>query len=169
MAPEYAIDGVFSMKSDVFSYGVLVLETVSGKRNRGFCHPDHRHNLVGHVSSDINLLLTSRTTPNRLVSLVQAWRLFTEDRSLELLDELVESYNTAEVLRSIHVALLCVQQCPEERPSMSVVILMLGSDNELPLPKEPGFFNERKLVQEHTPSHLLHSPNEITMTLLSPR
>ncbi|KAI6690442.1 hypothetical protein NL676_027270 [Syzygium grande] len=68
----------------------------------------------------------------------KAWRLFTEDRSIELLDELVESYNTAEVLRSIHIALLCVQQCPEERPSMSLVILMLGSDNELPLPKEPG-------------------------------
>ncbi|KAI6690439.1 hypothetical protein NL676_027267 [Syzygium grande] len=68
----------------------------------------------------------------------KAWRLFTEDRSMELLDELVESYNAAAVLRSIHVALLCVQQFPEDRPSMSAVILMLGSDNELPLPKEPG-------------------------------
>ncbi|KAK3427067.1 hypothetical protein EUGRSUZ_F03371 [Eucalyptus grandis] len=146
MSPEYAIDGVFSVKLDVFSYGVLVLETVSGKRNRGFRHPDHCHNLVGH-----------------------AWRLFTEDRSMEQLDELVESYNAAEVLRSIHVALLCVQQCPEDRPSMSAVILMLGSADELPLPKEPGFYNERKLPPEHTFSHPVHSPNEITMTLLSPR
>jgi serine/threonine protein kinase len=51
MAPEYAVDGIFSMKSDVFSYGVLVLETVSGKRNRGFFHPGHHLNLLGHVSS----------------------------------------------------------------------------------------------------------------------
>ena len=50
MSPEYAIDGVFSVKSDIFSFGVLVLEIVSGKRNRGFCHTDHNHNLLGHVS-----------------------------------------------------------------------------------------------------------------------
>ena len=50
MSPEYAIDGLFSVKSDVFSFGVLVLEIVSGKRNRGFYHADHRHNLIGHVS-----------------------------------------------------------------------------------------------------------------------
>ncbi|GFQ05760.1 g-type lectin s-receptor-like serine/threonine-protein kinase at4g27290 [Phtheirospermum japonicum] len=40
MSPEYAIDGLFSVKSDVFSFGVLVLEVVSGKRNRGFSHRD---------------------------------------------------------------------------------------------------------------------------------
>lgn len=50
MSPEYQIDGIFSVKSDVFSYGVLVLEIVSGKRNRGYFHPDHYHNLLGHVS-----------------------------------------------------------------------------------------------------------------------
>jgi len=49
MPPEYAIDGVFSVKSDVFSFGVLVLEIVSGKTNRGFIHPDHHHSLLGHV------------------------------------------------------------------------------------------------------------------------
>lgn len=49
MSPEYAIDGVFSIKSDVFSFGVLVLEIVSGRRNRGFSHPDHNLNLLGHV------------------------------------------------------------------------------------------------------------------------
>ncbi|XVF04041.1 hypothetical protein REPUB_Repub05bG0046600 [Reevesia pubescens] len=49
MSPEYAIDGVYSIKSDVFSFGVLLLEMISGKRNRGFSHPDHQLNLVGHV------------------------------------------------------------------------------------------------------------------------
>lgn len=50
MSPEYAVDGLFSVKSDVFSFGVLLLEIVSGKRNRGFSHRDHHLNLIGHVS-----------------------------------------------------------------------------------------------------------------------
>ena len=50
MSPEYAIDGVFSVKSDVLSLWVLVLEIVSSKRNRRFYHPDHDLNLLGHVS-----------------------------------------------------------------------------------------------------------------------
>lgn len=52
MPPEYAVDGLFSIKSDVFSFGVLVLEIVSGKKNRGFFHPEHSHNLVGHVRKE---------------------------------------------------------------------------------------------------------------------
>ena len=49
MSPEYAIDGKFSVKSDVFSFGVLLLEIVSGKKNRKFSDPGHYHNLLGHV------------------------------------------------------------------------------------------------------------------------
>lgn len=51
MPPEYAVDGKFSIKSDIFSFGVVLLEIISGRRNRGFSHPDHHHNLLGHVSS----------------------------------------------------------------------------------------------------------------------
>ena len=51
MAPEYAIDGLFSVKSDVFSFGILLLEILSGKKNRGFIHPGQSLNLVAHVSS----------------------------------------------------------------------------------------------------------------------
>lgn len=54
MSPEYAIDGIFSTKSDVFSFGVLVLEIVSGKRNRQFHHPGHDLNLLGHVSHQLS-------------------------------------------------------------------------------------------------------------------
>ena len=49
MSPEYATEGLYSTKLDVFSFGVLVLEIVTGKRNRGFFHPDHGYNLLGHV------------------------------------------------------------------------------------------------------------------------
>ena len=51
MSPEYAIDGQYSLKSDVFSFGVILLEIVSGKKNRGFFHPGHKLNLIGHVST----------------------------------------------------------------------------------------------------------------------
>ncbi|PON53026.1 LOW QUALITY PROTEIN: Tyrosine-protein kinase [Parasponia andersonii] len=49
MSPEYAVDGKFSMKSDVFSFGVLLLEIMSGKRNRRFSYLDHNHNFLGHA------------------------------------------------------------------------------------------------------------------------
>jgi serine/threonine protein kinase len=50
ISPEYANYGLYSVKSDIFSFGVLVLEIVSGNKNRGFSHPDHHLNLLGHVS-----------------------------------------------------------------------------------------------------------------------
>lgn len=50
MVPEYAADGIFSVKSDVFSFGILVPEIISGRRNKGFYHPDHNNNLIGNAS-----------------------------------------------------------------------------------------------------------------------
>ncbi|GMP52718.1 hypothetical protein CsSME_00018428 [Camellia sinensis var. sinensis] len=149
MSPEYAIDGLFSVKSDVFSFGVLVLEIVSGKKNRGFYHPRHRLNLLGH-----------------------AWRLYEEGKSLELIDEaLWDSCYQIEMLRSIHVGLLCVQESPEDRPSMSSVVLMLGSDAALPQAKQPGFFTARNVPQTSSWSskETTTRGNEITSTTLSGR
>ncbi|KAI8009067.1 G-type lectin S-receptor-like serine/threonine-protein kinase [Camellia lanceoleosa] len=149
MSPEYAIDGLFSIKSDVFSFGVLVLEIISGKKNRGFHHPDHNLNLLGH-----------------------AWNLHKEGKSLELIDtSIADACNHPEVIRSIHIGLLCVQQSPEDRPSMSSVVLMFCTDMVLPQPKQPGFFNERKLLNADYSSSKAesHSANLLTVTFLGPR
>ncbi|GAB4850679.1 G-type lectin S-receptor-like serine/threonine-protein kinase SD1-1 [Ancistrocladus abbreviatus] len=149
MSPEYAIDGLFSSKSDVFSFGVLVLEIVSGKRNRGFNHSDHHHNLLGH-----------------------AWILYMEGECLELVDPSIDlSNNASQLRRCIHVGLLCVQQSPEDRPSMSSVVVMLSSEIELPRPKQPGFFIARDLreVDSFSSKPESCSTNEMTMTLLSGR
>jgi hypothetical protein len=50
MSPEYMLHGWYSIKSDVFSFGVLVLEILSGKKNKEFYHPDYHLNLIGHIS-----------------------------------------------------------------------------------------------------------------------
>ena len=50
MEPEYAFDELFSTKSDVFSFGILLLEIISGKKSKGFYHPNNKQNLIGHVS-----------------------------------------------------------------------------------------------------------------------
>ncbi|CAL5435417.1 unnamed protein product [Camellia sinensis] len=149
MSPEYAIEGLFSVKSDVFSFGVLVLEIMSGNRNRGFYHQDHHLNLLGH-----------------------AWRLYKEDKTRELIDEPIQdSCNLPEVLRSIQVGLLCVQQRPEDRPNMASVVLMLGGEGALTHPKQPGFFTERNLLEaESTGSNFEQcSANTISTTVVEAR
>jgi hypothetical protein len=50
MSPEYASQGIYSIKSDVFSFGVVLLEILSGKRNSGFHEHEDFLNLLGYVS-----------------------------------------------------------------------------------------------------------------------
>lgn len=51
MPPEYAVHGRYSMKSDVFSFGVIILEIISGNKIKGFYDSEHSLNLLGHVST----------------------------------------------------------------------------------------------------------------------
>ncbi|XP_010065693.2 G-type lectin S-receptor-like serine/threonine-protein kinase At4g27290 isoform X1 [Eucalyptus grandis] len=150
MSPEYAINGFYSVKSDVFSFGVLVLEIVSGKRNRGFNHPDKCLSLLGY-----------------------AWTLSRDQKFMELVNPSIASaFNPVEVLRSIHVALLCVQNNPHDRPEMSSVVMMLNSESTLPQPKQPGFFYETSASEASSSSdsrHKKYSANEITISHLLPR
>ena len=90
-----------------------------------------------------------------------------QGKVLELIDKnIVNSCIVSEVLRCIQVGLLCVQQHPDDRPTMPSVILMLGSNNELPKPKQPGFFLSRDSVEPSSLSQLQSgSTNEITITL----
>ena len=50
MSPEYIFDGIFSIKSDVFSFGVVLLEIISGKKNTGFYESEQALSLIGYVS-----------------------------------------------------------------------------------------------------------------------
>ena len=57
MPPEYAGYGQISVKTDVFSFGVLLLEIVSGKKSKEMCNSVQCHNLLGHVSINIDIPL----------------------------------------------------------------------------------------------------------------
>lgn len=81
---------------------------------------------------------------------------------------LEESGLVSEVLRCIHVALLCVQQKPEDRPNMASAVLMLGSDGSLPQPKHPGFFTNRN-APDLSSSLSLQSLNDVSITMLHGR
>ncbi|XP_061368787.1 receptor-like serine/threonine-protein kinase SD1-8 isoform X2 [Gastrolobium bilobum] len=151
MAPEYAMDGNFSVKSDVFSFGVLVLEIISGKKNRGFYYSNNELNLLANV-----------------------WKQWKEGSALELIDPSIgESYSPSEVLRCIHVGLLCVQERAEDRPTMSSVILMLSSETSLmPQPRNPGFSVGRNPGETDSSSSKQDEPwsvNQVTVTLLDAR
>ncbi|KAJ0046089.1 hypothetical protein Pint_04371 [Pistacia integerrima] len=104
----------------------------------------------------------------------QAWRLWIEGRPVELINKSLDnSCALSELLRCIHVGLLCVQQAPEDRPSMSTVVLMLSGERSLPQPKQPGFFTESKPPLSESSSSISKeipsSTNEITFSLLEPR
>ncbi|KAF2579578.1 hypothetical protein F2Q68_00006372 [Brassica cretica] len=131
MSPEYAMQGQFSMKSDVYSFGVLVLEIISGKKNSNVYQMDET------------------STAGNLVN--NAWRLWRNGSPLELLDPAIRRNNQSnEVTRCIHIALLCVQDNPEDRPMLSTIILMLTSNTiTLPVPNLPSFFPRNRLELEN--------------------
>ncbi|GMP72829.1 hypothetical protein CsSME_00030730 [Camellia sinensis var. sinensis] len=113
MAPEYAMEGIFSVKSDVYSFGVLMLE----------------------ISASFNL-------PARAQGFLQsAWRLWNDGKAQELIDRnLISNCLVRKVAIWINIALLCVQENPDDRPSMSKATLILGGQStEIAKPSEPPF------------------------------
>ncbi|KAF2298712.1 hypothetical protein GH714_025680 [Hevea brasiliensis] len=121
MAPEYALHGYLSVKSDVFSYGVLVLEIVSGRKN----HDTH----LGGEKADI---------------LSYTWRLYQGGKTLDLVDPSLAKCNRDEAAMCIQLGLLCCQQSVSDRPDMNSVHLMLVSDSfTLPIPGKPGIQGRR--------------------------
>ncbi|KAG7582135.1 Protein kinase domain [Arabidopsis suecica] len=155
MSPEYFREGLFSAKSDVFSFGVLMLEIICGRKNNSFHHDSEGPlNLIVHV-----------------------WSLFKENRVREVIDPSLgdSAVENPQVLRCVQVALLCVQQNAEDRPSMLDVVSMIYGDgnNALSLPKEPAFYDgPRRSSPEMDvePPELENvSANRVTITVMEAR
>ncbi|KAL0012445.1 hypothetical protein SO802_007553 [Lithocarpus litseifolius] len=147
MAPEYAMGGIYSIKSDVFSFGVLLLEIISGKRNAGF-----------HQSKRASSLLA------------YAWKLWNEGKALELMDPLlIDSFNRDEFLRCVQIGLLCVQEDASDRPTMSAVVVMLKSETvSLSPPERPAFSMGRFIdINETDPDCL--SVSGLSISNIRPR
>ncbi|CAL5412041.1 unnamed protein product [Camellia sinensis] len=160
MAPEYAMHGQFSVKSDVFSFGVLILEIVSGKKNNCFRNGENGENV-----EDL---------------LCYAWKSWREGIASNIIDPTLRdgSGSLREMIRCIHIGLLCVQENVAARPTMAAVVLMLNSFSlTLSLPSEPAFFvrssigPELRLPQEYNSSayESSQSVNEASITELYPR
>ncbi|KAK3000458.1 hypothetical protein RJ639_021059, partial [Escallonia herrerae] len=140
---KYALDGLFSIKSDVFSFGVLLLEVISGKKNIGFFHNNPTSNLIKH-----------------------AWELWNDGGALELVDACMgDSYPTRDVLRCIQVGLLCVQDEATDRPDMSTIVFMLSNETTLPSPKQPLFSIQSDSNPRLMTSGSRGSINEMTITM----
>ncbi|MFQ6643402.1 hypothetical protein Gotur_018001 [Gossypium turneri] len=117
MAPEYAWHGQYSVKSDVYSFGVLVLEIISGKKISSFSNQEVGDSLLTH-----------------------AWRNWSEGTALEVVDPILRDCSRIEIMRCIHLGLLCVQDNIAYRPTMASVVLMLSSYSmSLPVPSRPAF------------------------------
>ncbi|XP_058754074.1 cysteine-rich receptor-like protein kinase 10 [Vicia villosa] len=118
MAPEYAMFGQFSIKSDVFSFGVLIIDIISGLKVCGILHEQSMEDLLGFV-----------------------WRNWREGTITNIIDPSLNNSSQNEIMRCIHIGLLCVQEKVVERPTMATIALMLNSYSvSLPLPLEPASF-----------------------------
>ncbi|XP_022723473.1 putative receptor-like protein kinase At4g00960 isoform X2 [Durio zibethinus] len=126
MAPEYLMLGQFSVKSDVFGFGVLILEIISGQKNNCFRN--------GEMVKDL---------------LSCAWKNWRERTVLNIMDPTLRDDARSEIMRCIQIGLLCVQENVADRPTMATVILMLNSFSiSLPVPSQPAFFMHRNIESD---------------------
>ncbi|KAJ1379777.1 Serine-threonine/tyrosine-protein kinase, catalytic domain [Sesbania bispinosa] len=148
--PEYVRKGIYSTKYDVYSFGVLLLQIISGKGTSCYYGTHENMNLLEY-----------------------AYELWREGRGVEFIDpSLDDTTSPCKIMRCMHVALLCVQENSADRPSMLEVDSLLKNEYApIETPKMPGF-SMKKHEDEKETSHCgikLSSINDVTISQLEPR
>ncbi|KAK8319099.1 hypothetical protein V6Z11_A13G216700 [Gossypium hirsutum] len=146
--PEYVKKGIYSTKYDVYSFGVLLLQIISGKRNSSLygCH------------ENLNLL-------------EYAYELWKLGRGAEFFDaSLDDSSSSCKLITCMQLALLCVQENPADRPSMVEVFTILKNKSSVAIsvPKQPAYSttrDERKDIGRKK----VFSVNGASITQVEPR
>ncbi|KAJ1291304.1 hypothetical protein BS78_02G306700 [Paspalum vaginatum] len=136
MSPEYVMRGQYSTKLDVFSFGILVIEIITGQRNTGYFFNEQNEDVISNV-----------------------WRHWTEGTIVEMIDDsLGSNYSETEVIKCIHIGLLCLQQNPVDRPTMSDVMVTLNGDatTSLPPADRPTFFLDGSSCYSYSSSIVPH-------------
>ncbi|XP_022845311.1 cysteine-rich receptor-like protein kinase 25 [Olea europaea var. sylvestris] len=161
MAPEYVLHGHFSVKSDVYSFGVLILEIISGQKTYNFRNGESGDDLISCV-----------------------WKNWHQETVANIIDPALRtsSGSMRDIMRCIHIGLLCVQENATDRPTMGSVVLMLSSFSlTLAVPSRPAFFMSGSFRPEILALHKTHSStdqsentthlstNEASMSELYPR
>ncbi|PON99006.1 Serine/threonine protein kinase [Trema orientale] len=137
MAPEYIVRGKLSEKADVYSFGVLVIEVVCGRRNNSFAQ-------------------------NSYSILQMVWNHYGTGRLSDAVDPgLHGDFQVEEASRLLRIGLLCVQASAELRPSMSAVVNMMNDNQEIPQPTQPPFLNSNSIeIGRGIPSRESYSQHE---------
>ncbi|KAI4968714.1 hypothetical protein ZWY2020_046044 [Hordeum vulgare] len=149
MAPEYAMEGLFSTKSDVYSFGVLLLEVVTGIRRNS------NSQTMGFPSL-----------------IVYSWNMWKEGRTEELPDSsIMDTCSLDEVVLCIHLALLCVEENPDDRPLISYVVFIIeNGSTTLPDPNRPAaYFARRRTEMQQIGEDIQTSANSFTITKIEGR
>ncbi|KAL5977026.1 hypothetical protein ACLOJK_021364 [Asimina triloba] len=145
LAPEYAMRGHLTEKADVFAFGVVTLEILSGRPNQD-----------------------SSLDEEKIYLLEWAWNLHENNRALELTDPTLPEFNEGEALRLIGVALLCTQASPSLRPPMSRVVAMLSGNIEVSsVTSRPGYIADWQLEKEGNSFMTSDGSREMTATTTS--
>ncbi|KAF8037052.1 hypothetical protein BT93_B0080 [Corymbia citriodora subsp. variegata] len=125
MAPEYLVRGQLTERADVYAFGVLVLEILSGRKN----------SIYTSGSSSVLQLVWKRYKSNNLAACI--------DPTLQGEFPVLEASNV------LQIGLLCTQASMELRPPMSGVVEMLqDKDRVVPQPKQPPFLNASVLIDK---------------------
>ncbi|KAA3486223.1 G-type lectin S-receptor-like protein serine/threonine-protein kinase CES101 [Gossypium australe] len=146
--PEYVKKGIYSTKYDVYSFGVLLLQIISGKRNSSLygCH------------ENLNLL-------------EYAYELWKQGRGAEFFDaSLDDSSSSCKLITCMQLALLCVQENPADRPSMVEVFTILKNKSSVAIsvPKQPAYSTTRD-ERKDIGRKIVFSVNDASITQVEPR